>query len=272
VTGRAPGGTPIASPANPRLKAVLALRRRRGRARSGKILIDGHRALELALAAGVALEAVYHCPERDTPEARAVLAQVAARGVAPVPVAAGAFARIAFGDAPDSVVAVARRPMVDLDALRPPENALVVVAAGLEKPGNLGALVRAADGAGAHAVLAVDGADPFGPNAVRASRGTVFSVPLVEASTDAALAWLTARGLHIVATLPGAELTYTEVPLTGPVAVVLGEEHRGLPEAWRRAADAAVRVPLMGAADSLNVAVTGALLLYEALRQRRVPD
>jgi len=263
---------PIASAANPRLKAVLALRRRRGRARSGSILIDGHRALGLALAAGVRVAAVYHCPERDTPEARAVLDQAGANGIAPVAVAAAAFQKIAFGDAPDSVVAVAERPRAALEALRLPENALVAVAVGLEKPGNLGALVRAADGAGAHAVLAVDGADPFGPNAVRASRGTVFSVPLAEADSDAALAWLAARGLHIVATLPDADFVYTDVPLGGPVAVVLGEEHAGLPEAWRRAADAAVRVPLAGAADSLNVAVTGALLLYEALRQRRAPD
>lgn len=259
---------PIASPANPRLKAVLALRRRRGRARSGKILIDGHRALGLALAAGVRVEAVYHCPARDTPEAKAVLERAEAAGVTPVPVETAAFQKIAFGDAPDSVVAVAGRPAAALEALRLPENALVAVAVALEKPGNLGALVRAADGAGAHAVLCVDGADPFGPNAVRASRGTVFSVPLAEAGSDAALAWLEARGLHLVATLPDAAFVHTEVPLAGPVAVVLGEEHAGLPAAWRRAADAAVRVPLMGEADSLNVAVTGALLLYEALRQR----
>jgi len=267
VSGRA---SPIASPANPRLKAVLALRRKRGRARSGQILIDGHRALGLALAAGVRVTDVYHCPERDTPEARAVLKQAASQGIMPVPVVAVAFDKIAFGDAPDSVVAVAERPVADLDALRLPENALVAVAVGLEKPGNLGALVRAADGAGG-AVLAVDGADPFGPNAVRASRGTVFSTPLAEAGSDAALAWLAARGLHLVATLPDADFVYTDVPLTGPVAIVLGEEHAGLPERWRRAADAAVRVPLAGKADSLNVAVTGALLLYEALRQRTRP-
>lgn len=266
------GKGPIASPANPRLKAILALRRKRGRARSGQIVIDGPRALGLALAAGVRVEAVYHCPERDTPEARAVLKQAESRGLAPVPVAPSAFDKIAFGDAPDSVVAVAERPGATLEALRLPENALVAVAVGIEKPGNLGALVRAADGAGAHAVLAVDGADPFGPNAVRASRGTVFSVPLAEAGSDAALAWLAARGLHGVATLPDADFVYTEIPLTGPVAIVLGEEHAGLPEAWRRAADAAVRVPLKGKADSLNVAVTGALLLYEALRQRTRPD
>lgn len=264
--------TPIASSSNPRLKAVLALRRKRGRTRTGDILIDGPRALRLALEAGVPVTAVYHCPERDTPEARAVLKRAASAGIAPVPVAVAAFGKIAFGDAPDSVVAVARRPVTDLDGLRLPENALVAVAVGLEKPGNLGALARAADGAGAHALIAVDGADPFSPGAVRASRGTVFSVPLAEASGDAALAWLAARGLHLLATLPDAELPYTDAPLTGPVAIVLGEEHGGLPDAWRRAADAAVRVPLRGRADSLNVAVTGALLLYEALRQRTRPD
>jgi TrmH family RNA methyltransferase len=263
---------PIASPANPRLKAVLALRRRRGRTRTGSILIDGHRALGLALDAGVTVEAVYHCPERDTPEAKAVLKRAAASAVTLVPVTGNAFQKVAFGDAPDSVVAVAERPRADLERLRLPGDALVAVAVGIEKPGNLGALVRTADGAGAHAVLCVDGADPFGPNAVRASRGTVFSVPLAEAGSDAALAWLEARGLHLVATLPDADFVYTEVPLAGPVAVVLGEEHAGLPDAWRRAADAAVRVPLMGEADSLNVAVTGALLLYEALRQRRASD
>lgn len=257
----------LTSPANPRLKAVAALRGRRGRT-GGRILIDGARALGLALEAGVAVEAVYHCPELDPPGGLDVRADAAARGAEVQAVARGAFGRIAYGDAPDSVVAVARRPDTGLDRL-PTAPTLVLVIVGLEKPGNLGALLRSADAAGADAVVVADGrADPFGPNAVRAGRGTVFTVPLAEAEGAEARSWLRARGLTAVAALPEAETAYTAADLRRPVAIVLGEEHAGLPAPWREAAGLAVRVPMRGRADSLNVAVTGALLLFEAVRQR----
>jgi TrmH family RNA methyltransferase len=257
----------LTSPANPRLKAVAALRKRRGRA-DGQILIDGARALGLALEAGVGVEAVYHCPDLDPPETAGLLAEATAKGAEVLAVARAAFGRIAYGAAPDSVVAVARRPAAGLDGL-PSDPTLVLVVVGLEKPGNLGALFRTADAAGADAVIVADGkADPFGPNAVRASRGTVFTTPLAEADGEAAAAWLHARGLTAVAALPEAETPHTAADLSGPVAIVLGEEHAGLPAFWRQAAGVAVRVPMRGRADSLNVAVTGALLLFEAVRQR----
>lgn len=257
----------LTSPANPRLKALAALRRRRGRA-GGRILVDGARALGLALGAGVAVEAVYHCPDLDPPEVAGLLAEAGAKGAEVVAVARGPFGRIAYGDAPDSVVAVARRPAAGLDRL-PPSPKLVLVVVGLEKPGNLGALLRSADAAGADAVIVADGkADPFGPNAVRASRGTVFSVPLAEAEGTEAIAWLKARGLAVIAALPEAERPYTAADFGPPVAIVLGAEHAGLPAPWRAAADLGVRVPMRGRADSLNVAVTGALLLFEAVRRR----
>jgi TrmH family RNA methyltransferase len=264
----------LTSPQNPRLKAVAALRRHRARDREGRILIDGHRALALALEAGVAVETVLHCPDRDGPGARAAVADAARRGVAVEPVAGAAFARIAYGARPDSVVAVARRPGAGLTALEGRGGTpLLLVLAGLEKPGNLGALLRTADAAGAHGVLVCGpGCDPFGPNVVRASRGTVFTVPVAEADTEAALAWLRARGVALVAAVPDADTAYTDAPLSGPVAIVLGAEDRGLPPVWREAADVAVRVPMHGRADSLNVSVTGALLLYEALRRRAAAD
>jgi TrmH family RNA methyltransferase len=260
----------ITSPQNPRLKAAAALRRRRGRAAAERILIDGHRALGLALEAGVAVSRVYHCPDLGSGEAADVLDRARQAGAEVEAVAAGPFARLAYGDAPDSVVAVAARPATGLERIAlGAEPALLLVVVGLEKPGNLGALLRTADGAGAHGVIVCDGlADPFGPNVVRASRGTVFGVPLAHVDSEAALAWLKAHGVRPVATLPDAKTAYTDVDLTGPVAVVLGEEHRGLPDAWREAAAERVAVPMRGRADSLNVAVTGALLLYEAVRQR----
>jgi len=260
---------PLTSPRNPRLKAVAALRKRRGRDAEGRILIDGPRALGLALDAGMAVETVLHCPERDGPEAAAVLVRAAQAGAAVEAVGVSAFGRVAYGDAPDSVVAVAPRPATGLDRISLGSAPLLLVAVGVEKPGNLGALLRAADGAGADGLIACDGAaDPFGPNAVRASRGIVFSMPLAEVDTAEALDWLKARGVKIVAALPDGPLNYTDADLTGPVAIVLGEEHAGLPDPWRAAADLGLRVPMRGRADSLNLAVTGALLLYEAVRQR----
>jgi TrmH family RNA methyltransferase len=224
----------ITSPRNPRLKAAAALRKRRGRDAGGRILIDGARALGLALDAGVAVETVFHCPDRDGADAAAVVARAAQGGVAVEAVGAAAFGRLAYGDAPDSVVAVAVRPAMGLERIPAVPAALLLVVVGIEKPGNLGALLRAADGAGADGVIACDGtADPFGPNAVRASRGTVFTVPLAEAGTADALAWLKARGVRVVAALPDAAEVYTDADLTGPVAVVLGEEHAGLPAPWR---------------------------------------
>jgi RNA methyltransferase, TrmH family len=260
----------LTSPANPRIRAVGALRDRRERERSGLTLVDGARELRRALEAGVAVVEAFVCdPLLAGADARAALDALVASGAPLHHTSEAAFAKLAFGDRSEGIVAVIQPPSLDLAALAPPEDALIVVIEGVEKPGNVGAVLRSADGAGADAVIAATPrTDLHNPNVIRASAGTVFTVPLAAATSEAALAWLRARGIRIVAARVDAPRTYTEARLTGPVALVLGAEDRGLTDTWIGPDIEGVRVPMRGVADSLNISVTAAILLYEARRQR----
>jgi len=261
----------IESPANPRIRAAAGLRERRERDRSGLTLVDGLRESIRALEAGVATELALICPpllDRDGAEQiRDLLRQ---RGVETVEVSERAFSRVAFGDRNDGIVLVVRAPTTDLAAIRfhEGEDPLVVVTEDIEKPGNLGAILRSADGAGASAVVAVGGTDLFNPNVIRASTGTVFSVPIAAAPADAVLHWLREHGLRIVAAKVDAAHLHTDADLTGPLAIVLGNEASGLSDAWAAPDVESLRLPMLGVADSLNVSAAGAVLLYEARRQR----
>jgi TrmH family RNA methyltransferase len=151
-----------------------------------------------------------------------------------------------------------------------PADPLLAVIEGVEKPGNLGAVLRTADGAGVSAVIVAEsGTDLFNPNVIRASLGTIFSVPVAVASTGDVLAWLRERGIRIVAARVQASIDYTSADYRGAVAIALGSEARGLSDAWAELADISVHVPMLGIADSLNVSATAAVIFYEALRQRR---
>lgn len=261
----------VTSLANPRVKAANALRDRRERDRSGLTLIDGARELRRALDAGVAvLEAFMYEPMLGGPDARAALDRLRANGTTLQPTSEAVFAKLAFGQRADGLVAVVRIPGVGLSDVVLPDNPLVVVVEAVEKPGNLGAILRSADGAGADAVIAASPrTDLFNPNAIRASAGTIFSVPLGAGTTAEALEWLAARGVRVVAARVDAPRVYTETDLTGPLALVVGAEAEGLSEAWSAHDVEAVRIPMDGIADSLNVSVSAAILLYEARRQRR---
>jgi TrmH family RNA methyltransferase len=145
----------------------------------------------------------------------------------------------------------------------------VIAAESIEKPGNLGAILRTADAAKVDAVLVCDPrVDLYSPNVIRASRGAVFAVPAVEVDSASALAWLRSRRMRILAATPSAEMNYTEADLRAPLAVAVGTEDRGLTELWMKNADFKVRIPMMGTVNSLNVSVAAALIVYESLRQR----
>ncbi len=263
----------LTSFANPRIKAATALRDRRERDRTGLTLIDGARELRRALDAGVAVVEAFVCePLLAGPDARVALDLLRA-GTAPVQVTTEpVFVRLAFGERAEGLLAVVRIPSTALQDVVLPADPLVVVIEGVEKPGNVGAVLRSADGAGADAVVAASPrTDLFNPNAIRASAGTVFTVQLAAAATTDALAWLRAEGLRIVAARVDAPRLYTEIDLAGPVALVLGAEAEGLTDAWSGADIEAVRLPMLGVADSLNVSVSAAILLYEARRQRGLP-
>jgi RNA methyltransferase, TrmH family len=260
----------LTSTGNPRVVAAAALRDRRGRERAGLTLIDGAREVRRALEAGAEVTEAFVCePLLAGPDARAALDRLAEASVPVNATNERVFAKIAFGERAEGLVAVARIPSLDLDRLALPADPLVLILEAVEKPGNLGAVLRSADGAGVDAVIAASPrTDLFNPNAIRASAGTIFSVPVAAADTSTVLAWLRERHVRVIATRVGAAMSYTETDLTGPVAIALGAETDGLTEAWSGSGIEAVSLPMLGVADSLNVSVTAAILVYEARRQR----
>ena len=260
----------LASARNPRVLAAAKLRRRAGRAAHPDVLIEGCRELDRALNNGCVPATVFFLPTlcEQSPQ-RDLLQRCLELGAEAFECTPSAFARLAIRENQEGLVAVAPRPAVTLAALSPPDPALVLVAESVEKPGNLGALLRSADAAGVDAVIVCDRrTDVHNPNVVRASLGTVFTVPVVETDSHEARRWLRARGLAIVATSPAADVPFTSADMRGPVAVVVGSEQHGLSRDWLDNADLAVRIPMAGQGDSLNLATTAALLVFEAVRQR----
>ncbi len=261
----------ISSSLNPRFRSALALREGRERRRAGRILIDGQREIERALEAGVRPVEAFVDPDRLSESWLEAQAEHLGRdGVELVMVSPRLLGRLSYGDRDTGLVLVAEPPTRTLDELTLPDVPLIGVVEGVEKPGNLGAILRTADGAGLSALLVADAAtDLFNPNVIRASLGTVFTVPLAVGTAHAVLAWLRDRSIRIVSARVDAAREHTETDLTGQVAIVLGSEARGLSTVWSGPDVTDVRVPMLGVADSLNVSATAAILFYEALRQRR---
>jgi len=264
----------ISSLQNPRIKQLVRLRDRRPRDEAGVFLVEGYREIRRALEKGLSLRELYYSPDwflgANEP---ALLAQASAQGAQLFELTREAFAKVAYRERPDGLLAVApqwRRQLEDLTLPAPggrPPFLLVVEA--IEKPGNLGTILRSADAAGCDAVIVCDPVtDVFNPNVVRASTGVLFSVPLVVAESATVLAWLRAHGIRTVATTPAAERIYSDADLRGPLAVVMGSEQYGLSEFWLKHADLPVRIPMAGQADSLNVALATIITLFEAVRQR----
>lgn len=269
----------VTSPANPRLKALTALRRRRAREDSGTTLVEGYEELALAVDAGAVPRELYVCPELFSAAGRAgsqvigtqerLVARVQTLGVPVVRLSRAAFERVAYREGPDGLLAVVPGVGAALDDLPRVERPCYLVAQHVEKPGNLGAMLRTADAAGVDAVVAADAVTDWGnPNVVRASKGTLFAVPVASASTPETLAWIAARGVALVVTTPQADLLYTDVDYSGPVAVAVGAEKEGADAVLLDAATHRVRIPMQGKANSLNVAASAAVVLFEVVRQR----
>lgn len=250
-------------------------------------LVEGYREIRRALEKGVALEEIYFSPEWFLGENEpALIAQAQAAGATACELTKDVFAKVAYRERPDGLLAVApqwRRALGDLDHLfgagsarvagDPTGNTakapFVLVVEAIEKPGNLGTILRSADAAGCDAVIVCDPVtDIFNPNVVRASTGVLFSVPLVVEESTRVHAWLREKGVRSVATTPAAEKIYSDVDLRGPLAVVMGSEQYGLSKFWLENCDTPVRIPMAGQADSLNVAMATIITLFEAVRQR----
>jgi len=263
----------ITSLQNPRLKQLVKLRDRRSRDEAGVFLVEGYREIFRALEKRVVLHELYFSPDWFLGENEpALLARAEAAGAKLFELPKEAFAKVAYRDRPDGLLAVApqwRRTLEDL-AAPPGVTPFFLIVEAIEKPGNLGTILRGADAAGCQAVIVCDPVtDLFNPNVVRASTGVLFSVPCVVEDRERALAWLRGRKIRTVATTPAAEGLYSDADLRGPLAVVMGSEQYGLSDFWLKNADLAVRIPMAGQADSLNVAMAAIITLFEAVRQRQ---
>ena len=264
-------GPAVSSRQNPRFRAALALRESRERRSRGRLLVDGPREIGRALDAGLDLVEAWIAPELvRSAEAGALLPRLRAAGAELLTTTPALLGALAYGDRDEGIVVVASEPSTALERLSLPERALVAVVERVEKPGNLGALLRSADGAGVDAVIVADArCDPWNPNAIRASLGTIFSLPMAVCTSAEALGWLRQQGLGVVTARVDGTVDYDAVDLRGSVAIVVGAETTGLEAAWSGDDVTAVRIPMLGLADSLNVSASAAVLFYEARRQRR---
>lgn len=260
----------VTSKHNPKVKAVIALRDKRNRQTAGLTLVDGYEELMFALNAGVAIKSLFYCPElMSGGEQASKIQSLLAEGLESYELKREVFEKIAYRQGPDGWLAVVPAVSAKLDLIKVKPEILVLVCEAVEKPGNLGAMLRTADAAGADAVIAVDSAtDWSNPNIIRASKGAVFSLPVADVSRDELSVWLKTHGIRVVASTPDTKLNYTKTSMTGPIALMVGTEKLGLSDYWLSHADIKVRIPMVGKVNSLNVATSAALLLYEAVRQR----
>jgi RNA methyltransferase, TrmH family len=279
----------ITSLQNPRVKQLVKLRDRRDRDEAGLFLVEGYREVRRALEKGVRLNELYFSPDWFLGENEpALIEQARSAGAQLFELSKEAFAKCAYRERPDGLLAVApqwKNSLADLNVAgvadpgsgakpgspTPATKTLfLLVVESIEKPGNLGTILRSADAAGVDGVIVCDPVtDIFNPNVVRSSTGVLFSVPIVVADSASVHAWLKEKGVRIVATTPDTPNIYTQADLRGPLAIVMGSEQYGLSDFWLKESDLLVRIPMAGQADSLNVAMATIITLFEAVRQRQ---
>ena len=251
----------ITSPSNPRFKEALQLHTARGRKKQNRIIIFGRREIDRAIANGVSAdqifvqagsethsfddEKIYQLPEK-------------------------LFEKLSYGNRLDDAIMTAERPLTDLHTFNPKGGSIVTVLESIEKPGNLGGILRSADGSGVDGVIVANPlTDVFHPNSIRNSSGATFGIPISVDTNEHVLTKLKSEGFRILVACPKAEAHFYNVNLNGKTAIVLGNEANGVSKFWSAAADEAFNIPMLGIADSLNVSVTAAIVMYESLRQRK---
>lgn len=257
--------TAITSLTNPKVKLSVKLRQHNKRRDTRLFLIEGYRELLRAIDAGHPVQTLFYCPELFLGEnERELIERTDAEILSCSP---DVFRKISYRDRPDGLLAIAPQQAKTLESFHQPT--FLVIAEAIEKPGNLGTILRSCDAVGADGLIVCDQCtDLFNPNVVRASVGTLFTVPTVQATTQELLPWLREKKISIVATTPHTSLNYTQADYTKPLALVLGTEQLGLSKTWLQEADIQVKIPMRGIADSLNVATATTVMLYEVLRQR----
>ncbi len=255
----------ISSVQNPRVKAVLALQQKSAeRRRTGLFVVEGRRELEHCVEERFEVESVYVCKEMVGEGEDVWMDRLEV-----IEVTRAVYEKMAYRGSTEGMIAVVKERKLQLGDLRLREKPLLMVVERVEKPGNLGAILRSADAAGVDAVIVCDAlTDLWNPNLIRSSIGAVFTVPCVLCGSDECICFLKERGVQILTAQLQDSEEYYDVDMKQGTAIVMGTEATGLTEVWRQAADAHIRIPMLGRLDSLNVSVSAAVLLYEAVRQR----
>ena len=257
----------ITSLQNPKIKLLTALQQKSSeRRRTGLFVVEGQQELQHCIRAGYEVDTVFWCPELCPavlpPEAGAARC---------FQISPDVYAKVAYRGSTEGVIAEVRTRTLRLDDLQLGEHPLIVVLESVEKPGNLGAVLRSADASGVDAVVVCDPlTDLYNPNLIRSSVGAAFTVPCVACRSDECIAFLKQRGIKILTAQLQDSHLYYDTDMTCGTAIVMGTEHDGLTDQWRQAADAHIRIPMLGQIDSLNVSVSAAILMFEAVRQRKI--
>ena len=258
----------LTSTQNPRIKHLLLLQQKSSQRKAdGLFVVEGRREVEHCQTAGYTIRTAFICDEIfDTSFSLP-------KGVEIIPVNSKIYERIAYRGGTEGIVAIVEAKNKSLDDLVLSPSPLIVVLESVEKPGNLGVILRSADAAGADAVIVCDPlTDLYNPNLIRSAIGAIFTVPCVACSTEECIEFFKRKGIQILTAQLQDSRLYYDTPMTGPTAIVMGTEATGLTSQWRKAADAHIRIPMLGQLDSLNVSVSAAILLYEAVRQRQSID
>lgn len=263
-------GNILTSRRNPRIRELSDLRKSDYRRESGFFIIEGTKEFSLALRSGISIKEIYFCPEFfDKGKKDELLDETRAKGISAYEVSSKVYEKIAFGHRQEGILAVARQPRHALKDLNLSVHPLLIAVEHIEKPGNLGAILRTADASGAEAVIVADEAcELYNPNVVRASLGALFTTAVVKAQAEELIPWLREKNIQIICACVQAKNVYTSVDFKKASAIILGNEEKGLSAFWKDNSDCQVSIPMTGKADSLNVSVSAAILLFEAVRQR----
>ena len=261
----------ITSVHNPRIKQLLLLQQKSAeRRKTGLFVVEGQRELQHCIDAGFEIDTVFESQESRV-ESQGSRVESRESRVKRLKVSPAVYERIAYRGSTEGVIALVRSRSLTLADVRLSDAPLIMVLESVEKPGNLGAVLRSADAAGVDAVIVCDPlTDLYNPNLIRNSIGAVFTVPCVACSSEECIAWLRSHGIQILTAQLQDSSLYYDTAMTGATAIVMGTEATGLTDVWRQAADAHIRIPMLGRLDSLNVSVSAAILLYEAVRQRTI--
>lgn len=264
----------VTSLQNLQVKEVKKLRERKDRNESGLFLVEGYKELTRALRGGFVIKTLFFCEDLflKTNE-KALIEQIRSKGANIISCSKNVFEKIAYRERPDGLLGVALQLHLRVGDLKKiienSKNPFFVVAQHIEKPGNLGTILRSCDGVKVDAAVVCDPCtDIFNPNVVRASIGSLFTQPVIEAESDEVIDLFKKNNIKIVSTTPNTDKIYSDVDLSGPIAIVVGTEQYGLTDKWLKNSDINVKIPMRGVADSLNVGAATTIMLYEALRQR----